>query len=169
MELDYAVNIPKIYTAVAEWMSVLTVILVYRRCIRREKKSLWLIPLLALSYFLIRNIQHYCESATGIFWPLGMAAAVLVMFMTIKLALGLDVRMTSYICTRAFIWAELAASLEWQVFYFYTFQRGQIMEARPSFVFAIAFYIAVYAVFYLAERHGCKFRLIGVCFPLAAA
>jgi len=161
MTMDEAVNIPKIYTAIAEWMSVLTVLLVYRRLIRREKKSLWLIPLLALSYWLIRSIQHYCETATGIFWPLGMICAVLVMLLTIKLALGLDLRTSAYICTRAFIWAELAASLEWQVFFYYTFARDDVMKAKPALVFAIAFFVAVYALFYLAERHALPEDLTG--------
>jgi len=154
MNLDYALNIPKVYTAIAEWMSVMTVILVYRRCIPRKKKSLLCIPFWAFSYYIIRRIQDFCGSATGAWWALGMLAAVLVMFLTIHLTLRQDIRLSAYLCTRAFIWAEMAASLEWQVFYFYTFQQNKFVWPMPALFFAIAFYIAVFALFYLAERHG---------------
>lgn len=147
-------NIPKLYTAIAEWMAVLTAILVYRRCLRRERKELLLLGgKLAVSLILLWRIQHFCESAQKVPWFLGMAAAVFVMLLTLKFSLHLNTGAAAYLCSRVFIWAELAASLEWQIWYFYTFNRDIFISALPAFFLTVLFYLFVYLFFYLIESH----------------
>lgn len=119
---EQILNIPKLYTAIAEWMAVFTSILIYRRCLPSGKKNhLLLLGKLILSFILLWRIQHFCESAEGFLWLSGMFASIFIMFLTLKSALNINTGFAVYLCSRTFIWAELAASLEWQIWHFYTF------------------------------------------------
>ena len=108
---------------------------------------------LIVLFIVILRIQLFCQEHNGIPWLLAMTAAVFVIVLSMKLALRLKWSGALYVGARVFIWAELAAALEWQVFYFYTFGVGRFVEAPLSMAFAIAFYLAVYAVFFLSLIH----------------
>ena len=82
-------DIPKIYTAHAEWLVIVAVILIYRRYITKTWKNLLLILLeLGAAYGLIRLLQLYCERHSDISWMLAMIGAMLVIIGTVKLAVG---------------------------------------------------------------------------------
>lgn len=152
--MEQILDIPKLYTAIAEWLSCAAVILIYRKCVSRRPRDLALLFAgLAASFFIILRIQLFCQKYDGILWLLAMAASVFTMILTIKLALRLRWRGALYVGARAFIWAELAASLEWQIFYFYTFGEGRSVEAPLGMAFAVAFYLTAYAVFFFIESH----------------
>lgn len=152
--MDRILDIPKLYTAIAEWLSCVTAILIYRRCVgKRPKDFVMLFAGLIVLFIVILRIQLFCQEHNGIPWLLAMTAAVFVIVLSMKLALRLKWSGALYVGARVFIWAELAAALEWQVFYFYTFGVGRFVEAPLSMAFAIAFYLAVYAVFFFVESH----------------
>ena len=150
--MEGILDIPKIYTANAEWLAAVVTILIYRKYVDKKWTNLLLIGGgLAVSYVLIRLCQLFCERYTNFLWLIGMAGAVLVMIATINLALRIRWSAAFYIGARAFMWAELAASAEWQIFYYYTFGRGIVRSALYAMIFCFLFYFAVFAIGFIAE------------------
>ncbi len=131
-------DIPKIYTANAEFMAVLATILVYRLFLpKKPLKCLLVLAELGACYGLIRVFQLICQEHDDFIWLAAMACAVLTMIVTIKLVLDMKWRVAFYIGARTFMWAELAASFSWQVWHFYTFARDEAQSAGFGMVFAL--------------------------------
>ena len=150
--MEGVLDIPKIYTANAEWLAAVVAILIYRKYIDKKWTNLLLIGGgLAVSYVLIRLCQMFCERYSNFLWLFGMAGAVLIMIATINLALRVKWSAAFYIGARTFMWAEFAASLEWQIFHYYTFGRGIVRSALYAMIFCLISYIVVYTVYFAAE------------------
>lgn len=141
-------NIPKIYTALAEWSSCFLMVLVYRSFINGEKKRI--MAKLLISFLILSAVQIFCRYVSDILWLTGMAAAVVVMGMTLKAGMGVSGNVAAYLCARAFMRAELMASLEWQIFSFYFEEISGTSLAGIGF--CICFYAISYVFFYWIER-----------------
>lgn len=112
---DYQ-DIPRLCTALAEWGSCMA----YLYLVKKEKfrkPSFWLCSLLVLA------IQMVFLEVTGNlplpFWIPCMLIAAAIMYGFLLLAGDFSVLSAVYCCARAFLLAEFAASLEWQVFAFF--------------------------------------------------
>lgn len=106
--MESILDIPKVYTAHAEWLVCIVTILIYRKCIVKKWWNYLLIGGgIAASYGLIRLVQLFCERHDGILWLGGMVRAVLIMIATVNLALRIKWRAAFYIGARMFMWAEL--------------------------------------------------------------
>lgn len=152
--MEKILDIPKIYTANAEWMACLTVILVYRRSLSPGRWNFLRISgVMALSYLLIRLIQYYCQQHDSFVWLIAMMCAVFVMIATIRFTLMVRWSVAFYTGARAFMWAELAAALEWQVYHYYTFGRNEMRSAHFGMAASLISYVLLYGIFYLVERH----------------
>ncbi|MBZ4670938.1 MAG: ATP-binding protein [Oscillospiraceae bacterium] len=108
-------DIPRIYTALAEWGACV----IYLMTMRRRLKGWRFFPasLCALaiqSVFLVatKDISIY-------FWVPCMMGAVALMFIFIFSCGEIRAIDAGYYCVRAFVLAELAASLEWQLHCFF--------------------------------------------------
>lgn len=104
-------DIPRIYTALAEWSACV----IYLMTMRRRFKWWIFLPvavfaLIIQSFFLVvtKDISIY-------FWIPCMAGAVALMFVFIYSCGEIRAIDAGYYCVRAFVLAELAASLEWQL------------------------------------------------------
>ena len=86
-------DIPKIYTAVAEWLACVAALFVYREYILRKRAAGAVI--LALSLVLLTGIQIFCGRVSNWLWLLGMTGAVLVMILTLALVMGIIFPLTS--------------------------------------------------------------------------
>lgn len=139
-------NIPKLYTACAEWMSCLLMVIVYRRVPGKKKQSGSLI----LPFGGLIVIQMFCGQVSNALWLAGMSAAVLVMCLTLKYYVEISLNAAAYLCTRAFMRAELLASVEWQIFsYYFSETAGMKMT---GITFCLIFYLIGYSIFYCIER-----------------
>lgn len=127
-------DIPRLYTALAEWGACM----VYVRFLDRRLHGwqLWLESggmLAALAVFL---------AATGklplVWWIPCMAVAVALMFLLVGSCCQVGWRDAAYYCVQAFVLAEFAASLEWQLHCFL------LLERRPSLLLALGLLLAVY-------------------------
>lgn len=151
-DIPKVLDIPKIYTAFAEWLGVAAAVFIYRRNLRPGKKDiLFAAAKIALCWVLLLRIQHFCEEADGLPWLLAMCAAVFTMILTLMFTLHIQFSGASYIGARVFIWAEFVASLEWQVYHFYTFARNHYRDALFGGIFCAVFYVICYAVFVFVE------------------
>lgn len=104
-------DIPRLYTALAEWMACMTYCLVLKRKGNRSYfAAVAVVALFIQSIFLVvtKNLPIY-------FWIPSMLGAVLLMYLFMYLTCEDTKHVIGYYCARAFLLAELAASLEWQL------------------------------------------------------
>ena len=108
-------DIPRIYTALAEWLACFGYCLVLKRKVKNEEFVLFSVLALVLqSMFLVLT-----KSLPVILWIPCMILAVGFMFAYMLATCDASRNVIGYYCTRAFLLAELAASLEWQLACFF--------------------------------------------------
>lgn len=139
-------DIPRIYTALAEWMACLV-------CIHEMKKrfSGWKLTAICAAALLIQSVFLVLTKDLGnVWWMICMAAAVGLMYLFLMLCCETTAKDAAYYCVRAFVTAEFAASLEWQLDCFFYFALGW-----RSLMFRGALLILTYGLVYL---------VIGLCY-----
>lgn len=104
-------DIPRLYTALAEWLACLLYILALRPRFGR-------IPTALISAGWLVGMGAFLQ-LTGhvplVWWIPCMMVAVTAMYLLLLLACDIPAMDAGYCCARAFILAEFAASLEWQL------------------------------------------------------
>lgn len=147
---DVLPDIPRGFTAIAEWLACLLSIFEMKR-----RFSGW--KLAGISAMFLAGLEILLvltKSLQGFWWILCMGAAVGVMYLFLYLCCEANAMDVGYYCVRAFAVAEFAASLEWQVDCFFRFSLG--WESGWFRIFWLtAVYLAVYsAVWLLFRRHA---------------
>lgn len=142
-------DIPRIYTALAEWMACMACILAMRR--RMDKRSFLAVSVL----FLIAQsaLLVLTEGLEGLAWNVCMAAAVGMMFLFIWSCADVTALQGIYYCGPAFIAAELAASLEWQIYCFADGVTDLPGEVWTRLLFLGAVYAVVFTLVWRWNRH----------------
>ena len=131
-------DIPRLYTAIAEWLSCITYCLVLKRKVsRRDFVIISIGSLLVQSLFLV-----YTKNLPIYFWLPCMIFAVFLMYLFMYLVCDDTKNVIGYYCARAFLLAELAASLEWQLACF-------AESIRPSLAAQIVLLISVYTLVFI--------------------
>ena len=110
------VNTPGYYYAISYWISALVMILVHG-C---GKKDVWKYVYGVLSFISIFTVMFFTDGIKQMFFMPLMVCVFLLMLLYIRMAGELPWRETGFFCAKAFINAEFAASLCWQIHYFYT-------------------------------------------------
>lgn len=150
--MEEILNIPKIYTANAEFMAVVATILVYRRFLpRKPLKYLLTLAALGACYGIIRVFQLICQENDGVIWLAAMTGTVLTMVVIIKIVLNIKWHLAFYIGARTFMWAELAASFSWQLWHFYTFGKGVAGSPKAGMIFSLVVYAVVLMLYFFLE------------------
>lgn len=105
-------DIPRLYTALAEWLACMTFILYAKKRVKGAKLAVLCMAALA--------VQSAFMGATGglkgIWWILCMLLAVGLMILFIYVTCDVNWLDAAYYTAFAFIIAETAASLEWQLY-----------------------------------------------------
>lgn len=110
-------DIPKLYTALAEWMTCMTMLFAYQRFLVCKKSTIAAGSAVFLALLVL--IQFFCGTVTNALWLLGMLCAFLLMALFLKGFLGLSWSAALYLNARTFLWAEFLAALEWQLYFYY--------------------------------------------------
>lgn len=130
-------DIPRFYTAIAEWCACMVYLNVLKKRVSGPKG--WGIAGAALA------LQCALLVLTGmlptIFWIPSMLTAAGLMFLFLRINSREQAVTVGYYCAKAFLLAEFAASLEWQLHCFWVIYRGY---QSPGI--KIAMLLAVYAV-----------------------
>lgn len=138
-------DIPRSYTAICEWAACMVYIAVlYRRVPLRRS-----IIVSAVGLPAIVAVQYFDGSMPIWFWIVGMFLAFGCMYLIIRFGTGTGRREGLYITARAFVLAELVASLHWQIVAFIGTHDAQ---ATSYGVQAIVMLIVIYALF--SAWHG---------------
>lgn len=144
MNAVYLSDIPRAVTAVAEWCACLVYISVHPRRIGGVR--LWCVLGLGLvvqSLFLVLT-----DGLQLLFWLPCMAVAVGLMLLLIAVCCDISPVGAGYCTVRAFVLAEFAASLEWQLYsyslYALGWQEDQVRKAVLFWAVLAAVYAAVF-------------------------
>jgi hypothetical protein len=149
MTFDLLPDIPRLFTAIAEWASCLIYILMFKKRFNGTKLTVMII----LGLLLQAAIQITAGRLSLIFWIPGMIAAVGGMYIFINIICNIGTRDAGYACINAFILAEFTASLNWQLYcYFFNAQSDNITVRNCLFMLLI--YTVVFVLMYFfGKRH----------------
>lgn len=140
-------DIPKIYTALSEWIACVVYLAIYNKSI---KLKLWqYFVLIMILVFLIVD-QSIIGSVAVSYWIPGMIVAVMIMYLGFFMCSNANWITSGYWIARAFVLAEMVASLEWQI-YFFASKAIKIDLPWVSEIFMIIIYGVVFTVIYVIE------------------
>ena len=142
-------DIPRSYTAICEWAACMVYIAVlYRRVPLRRS-----IIVSAVGLPAIVAVQYFDGSMPIWFWIVGMLLAFGCMYLTILFGAGTGKREGLYITARAFVLAELVASLHWQIVAFIGTHDAQVTSyGVQAIVMLIVIYALCFGLAWLVER-----------------
>ena len=146
--MELIADIPRLYTGLAEWAGCLIMLLICRRKVRGAA----FIAISAAAAFLQCGLLTATAGVdAGALWIVIMLLAVSCMFLFIFLCADIPLLGAVYCTAAAFLFAEFAASLEWQL-HAWASRTGPLGEAA-SVIFLAVIYTGVFAAFYFSFRH----------------
>lgn len=113
--LSISPNIPRLYTAIAEWLACMM-------CLREVKHRVNTrrFVLISIGILFLQSVFLYLTPGLDdLLWILCMSAAGLMMYAFIYLCADVNWRDAAYYTIRSFVIAEFVASFEWQVDLFF--------------------------------------------------
>jgi len=123
-------EIPRYLTALAEWGACL----VYLLIARRRFSLLPTIGIAVLGLGVLLAVQTWAGTLPIAWWIPGMSVAAAAMFGFVHLGLDTSARGAGFVAARAFVLAELAASVYWQLDRFYAGQVDGAVQALGALV-----------------------------------
>ncbi len=139
-------DIPKVYTALAEWLACTLYIILYSRPDRRARNMG--IAVAALAVLIILQIQ--IGKTDGVIWLMGMGVALVIMYFYLYFCGRFSKLTAGYVLARAFILAEFAAALEWQTYYFIAVTFS-FYVTWFRILYLVLLYVLVYGVMFFLE------------------
>ncbi|WP_044477881.1 ATP-binding protein [Paenibacillus antibioticophila] len=141
-------DIPRLYTALAEWLACIVYIIPLRK--RLKGWSLFafaggFLVLQSLFLMLTKNFPVY-------FWIPCMVAAIGIMFYFMYVSCHISALEAGYYSVRAFVAAEFVASLEWQVHVF-VWQNKPASAWQESLLLLLIYGTAFAIIWLLEKRH----------------
>lgn len=144
-------DIPRFYTALAEWSACLLFISLLDKRVERKK----LVGISVVCFVLQALFMVLTDEVLLIFWLPCMVIAVLLMMLFIYSCCRVSWMEAAYFSVQAFVVAEFAASFEWQMSYFFW------KESMPPMIVQILMLAGCYGlvnllVWYIMKRHFPK-------------
>lgn len=142
--LSISPNIPRIYTAIAEWLSCVICLLEVKHRVSTRK----FILIAAGTLFLQSAFLSLTPGLDDFLWILCMSAAGLMMYTFIYLCADINWKDAAYYTIRAFVIAEFVASSEWQIDLFF-----QHSQKPPAPSVSVLILVVCYGIlFTICER-----------------
>ncbi|PHP51884.1 GHKL domain-containing protein [Actinomyces ruminis] len=160
---DALPDIPRLWTALAEWGACLLYVLATWRPQDSRRRG---VVVMAAALPALGVYQALAERLPISLWLLGMLGAVTAMWGVLHLALNGSLRRSTYLVVRAFVAAELVASLEWQLELFILHDRAGTVWAAPL---TIAVDGVALGVVYLLERPRFRTDVVPTVATVAGA
>ena len=152
---EQLLDIPRMYTAIAEWLFCLIYIVFAKK---RFNKPITFI--IVIGFFgVIAGFQVLAGIQPLYLWIPGMIIAVGLMLLFIFVASDVSIFSAIYMVVQAFVIAEFAASLQWQMFY-YAEQSFHIDFKYLSELLIVLIYGTVFLAVYMMESRYRKKGLI---------
>lgn len=138
-------DIPKIYTALAEWFSCCVFVL----ALEKRYKKCYTICVLSPFLPVFCVLQYYIGVWPVVVWIPSMVAAMILIYLCIFSCCKVNWKMAMVCFATAFMIAEFSASFEWQI-YSYVMGRGHD-ERVIELIFLVLFYSILFALAYFLE------------------
>ena len=159
MESLYLSNIPRLWTATAEWLACVVMILQLPN--RKIRRPVWLY----LSFFGLGQVflQWFAGKLALIFWIIGMLINILWMFITVSVCEKSTWQVKIYHTSKAFIYAEFVASISWQSFCYVDLYLNQQIHyiIRPIFLI-ITNLLLFFIIYYLQKIKSNQYAILNV-------
>lgn len=156
---DTLMNIPRLYTGIAEWLFCLAYI-VYAK---KRFTGLKLYGLIIGFFIVIVGFQLIAGILPLGLWIPGMIFAVFLMFSFIRITTKQNIYTAGYMTVLAFVFAEFIASFHWQLFYYYEMQPYRIpFEYLSEVSMVVVYVLGFFAVHFLESRYLKKGLMIEV-------
>ena len=146
-----AINIPRVHTAIAEWLFALFFILIMPKRLKGWK--LYLTYVVSLGVFI--GYHMLAAILPVALWIPGMVVAVMLMFIFIKFTTSLRFNVAGFYTMIAFVMAEFAASLEYQIYYFVDTNFFKL-NLIWGYVIMTATYLLIFGIVLLIELRNKK-------------
>jgi hypothetical protein len=140
-------DIPRLYTALAEWAACLVYIAAGKKRVSQPR----LVVVLALALAVQILWHHIAGTLPVLLWIPGMVLAAALMYLVILLCCETSPLRAGYRCIRAFILAEFAASFLWQLCFYLARNTGSQYPWLDPVLLAVI-YAAVFGGVYRMER-----------------
>lgn len=148
MLIEQLPDIPRVHTALTEWGACMVFVLI----LARQGSWVRTVFVSAAGLFALLSVQTIAGALPLGFWIAGMALAVGAMYVFLLSELDASPLATGYITARAFVLAELAASLEWQLRTFF-FPADADTDAGPLLML-VGVCVGLFSIVIFAEaRH----------------
>lgn len=144
---DVLPDIPRIYTAIAEFLSCLLYILYFRKN-KFRKNDIVKICLMGTVQMVLQVFAGYLPLN---YWVPSMLLNLFWMYLTIYWNTNLSLKYSVYTSLKAFAIAEFIASLAWQVYTFFLWNKYDISKIGLT-IFIIVFYIIMLTIIYYIEK-----------------
>jgi len=142
-------DIPRVYTALAEWVACLSYIIILEKRYKTVRTVLWLI----LYFLVFVSLQVFAGTLPVVFWIPCMSAAVGVILLCIWHLCKVSGKDAIYICVRAFILAEFIASFEWMC-RVYLAGKAWLPYLWMEWSLVAFIYAAIFIVYHLLEKRN---------------
>ncbi len=152
-------DIPRFYTALAEWLMCVLYISLFPK-----KWSKGITVAICAGFLVIQTVfMVLTEEIALIFWIPVMLLAITLMFGTIYVCTDGSLALVGYNCAKAFLLAEFTASLEWQLSCFFRDATGQ-----ENMVLQLLMLFGIYTLlFFAAFRLERKMQSYRYCSNIA--
>ncbi len=161
-------DIPRYITGLAEWLACLIYILLLPKRFNLAAT----VTLTSLGLVTVAGWQLIAGTLPLSLWVLGMIIAFSCMAGLIGLVTKLAIHDVFYIAARAFVLAELVASLEWQIHCFYLNPVSE-PSIRGTIFLTVIYAVAFTLSFFLEKRHfdhsapGVGWRIVAIAMAFA--
>lgn len=144
--MELVKDIPRLYTGIAEWAGCIVILLLCRR----KMKTGWFV-LVSMAALLVQCgvLVITADVDAGITWVSIMFLAIFVQFFFIALCADIPLRGAIYCTSAAFLHAEFAASLEWQL---HTWMSRHFPIGDRWLLILIVVYTVVFLYFFYNSR-----------------
>ena len=139
-------DIPRVYTGIAEWMACM----IYAAQLRPRLPLKWFFPASGTALLLQCLFLVVTDDCPLYLWIPCMVTAAAMMLGLLLLLCNLDFRAGAYTCVRAFVLAEFAASLEWQLHCYLWPQNDAVWWQRYGLLALV--YGSIFLVMVLLEK-----------------
>jgi hypothetical protein len=143
---EFLPDIPRGFTALAEWSACLVYILLLRK---RFQPALLALAL-GLGLGLLWGVQTFAGELPISLWTAGMVLAATAMYVVVWVCADVSAREVGYFTARAFVLAELVASLHWQLYSYAA--THEFMSGTTQVALLVLVYGAAFTTAYLIER-----------------
>lgn len=144
---DILPDIPRVYTAIAEFLSCLLYIIYFKK----DKFKIYDILKICLMAFVQIVLQIFAGQLPLNYWIPAMLLNLFWMFLTIYSNTNLNAKFAIYVCLKAFVVAEFIASSVWQIYTFFLWGKYDISKVETT-IFVLFFYIILLLIIYYIEK-----------------